>query len=122
MADERSLSELLWDYGVYAPIGLAVAIVDELPRLTDKGKELAADRIHLARMIGKLAVGQGKRQVGKLLGDGHGAAPSSSPPAGNPATRATAAAAPGSSARSEAASSNASVSGTTTASAAAARS
>ena len=33
MADERSLSELLWDYGVYVPIGLAAAIVDELPRL-----------------------------------------------------------------------------------------
>lgn len=38
MADERSLSELFWDYGVYAPIGLAVSIAEEIPRLSDKGK------------------------------------------------------------------------------------
>ena len=97
MADERSLSELLWDYGVYAPIGLAAAIVDELPRLTDKGKERAANQIHTARMIGKLAVGEGKRQMDKLFGVGHpSASPASSPPA-SATTRATPPSAPGSS-------------------------
>ena len=83
MADERSLSELLWDYGVYAPIGLAAAIVDELPHLSDKGKERAANRIHMAKMIGQLAVGQGKRQLGKLFGDGQGHVPPSPPAYGS---------------------------------------
>ncbi|MFZ0173355.1 MAG: hypothetical protein WAL04_16865 [Acidimicrobiales bacterium] len=69
MADERSLSDVFWDYGVYAPIGLAVSIAEELPRLSDKGRERAASHIHIARVIGKLAVGQGKRQFGKVFGE-----------------------------------------------------
>ena len=114
MADERSLSELLWDYGVYAPIGLAAAIVDELPRLTDKGKERAANQIHTARMIGKLAVGEGKRQMDKLFGVGHpSASPASSPPA-SATTRATPPSAPGSSTTSPAGSSNGSAGGPAT--------
>ncbi|HXY42967.1 MAG TPA: hypothetical protein VEH29_02155 [Acidimicrobiales bacterium] len=92
MADERSLSDVFWDYGVYAPIGLAISIVEEIPRLSDKGRERASSQIHLARVIGKMAVGQGKRQFGKLLGQpsrpvttrpvaGRGEAPAPPPPA-----------------------------------------
>jgi hypothetical protein len=69
MADERSLSDLMWDYGVYAPIGLAVSLVEEMPRLSEKGKERAASQIHLARVVGKMAVGQGKRRLGRLFGE-----------------------------------------------------
>ena len=70
MADDRSLSDLMWDYGVYAPIGLVVSIAEEFPRLSEKGKEHAASQIHLARAIGKMAVGQGKRRFGKVFGGG----------------------------------------------------
>jgi hypothetical protein len=78
MADDRSLSDLMWDYGVYAPIGLVVAIAEEFPRLSEKGKEHAASQIHLARAIGKMAVGQGKRQFGKVFGEASGSRPATS--------------------------------------------
>jgi len=83
MADDRSLSDLMWDYGVYAPIGLVVSIAEEFPRLSEKGKEHAASQIHLARAIGKMAVGQGKRRFGKVFGEAtrSGAAASSRRPA-----------------------------------------
>ncbi|MHB1508511.1 MAG: hypothetical protein ACYCST_00430 [Acidimicrobiales bacterium] len=67
MADERSLSDLLWDYGVYAPIGLAVSIAEEIPRLSDKGKGRASGQISVARVIGKMAVEQGKRELEKRV-------------------------------------------------------
>ena len=67
MADERSLSDLLWDYGVYAPIGLAVSIAEEIPRLTDKGRGRASGQISVARVIGRMAVEQGKREIEKLV-------------------------------------------------------
>ncbi len=67
MADDRSLSDLLWDYGVYAPIGLAVSIAEEIPRLSDKGRGRASGQIGVARVIGKMAVEQGKRELDKLV-------------------------------------------------------
>lgn len=69
MDEERSLSEVLWDYGVYVPIGLAATVVEELSRLTEKGKERAGGQVHTAQMIGKLAVGEGRRQFAKFFGE-----------------------------------------------------
>ncbi len=69
MDEERSLSDVLWDYGVFVPIGLAASLVEELGRLTEKGKQHAGGQVHTAQMIGKLAVGQGKRQFTKLFGE-----------------------------------------------------
>lgn len=75
MDEERSLSDVLWDYGVYVPIGLAATLVEELGRLTEKGKQRAGGQVHTAQVIGKLAVGEGRRQFAKLFGE--------TPPGGN---------------------------------------
>jgi len=69
MADDRSLSDLLWDYTVYAPIGLAISIAEELPRLSEKGRERIAGRAHIARVIGRFTVGEAQRRVGRVLDD-----------------------------------------------------
>jgi hypothetical protein len=70
VADDRSLSDLIWDYTIYAPIGLAVSIAEELPKLSEKGRERLAGRVQIARVVGKFAVGEAQRRVGRVLADG----------------------------------------------------
>jgi len=70
MADDRSLADLLWDYTVYAPIGLAISIAEELPKLSEKGRDRFAPRFHLARVVGRFTVGEAQRRVGRVIEDG----------------------------------------------------
>ncbi|HKH87228.1 MAG TPA: hypothetical protein VKA05_00300 [Acidimicrobiales bacterium] len=63
MAEERSLADRLLDYGLYAPIGIALSVVEELPSLAEKGRQRAAGQIHVARVMGKLAVRQVQRRM-----------------------------------------------------------
>jgi hypothetical protein len=70
VADDRSLSDLIWDYTVYAPIGLVVSIAEELPKLSEKGRERLAGRLQVARVIGRFAVGEAQRRVGRVLAEG----------------------------------------------------
>jgi hypothetical protein len=88
MADDRSLSDVLWDYTVYAPIGLAVSLAEELPKLSEKGRDRIAGQLHTARVIGKLTVREAQRRAGRMFGDTSGASPASSPAsrAGTPAS------------------------------------
>ena len=65
MAEERTLADRLFDYGVYAPIGIALSVVEELPKLAEKGRQRAAGQVHLARVMGRLAVRQAQRHLNK---------------------------------------------------------
>lgn len=92
MAEERSLADRLLDYGVYAPIGIALSVAEELPKLADKGRQRAAGQIHVARVMGKLAVRQVQRRLVKAAQTPAAphAAPATMPhpaPATTPATR-----------------------------------
>lgn len=60
---ERSAVDRAFDLLVHAPLGLLVTAREELPRLIAKGRQEATG----ARFIGKMAVGMGQRETGKLV-------------------------------------------------------
>jgi hypothetical protein len=105
VGDERPLYEVFLDYAVFAPIGLVLEAVEELPKLSEKGRERVEKQVMLARMLGRLAFGQAQRKFEKVTGLSPGesgspaesgwAAESGSPAESNgAAARASSAAAP----------------------------
>lgn len=69
MPEERPLYEVLLDYAVFAPIGLCAEVVEDLPKLSEKGRLLVERQVNLARMVGRLAYGQLRH---KFEGGGEG--------------------------------------------------
>jgi hypothetical protein len=65
--------ERLIELLVYAPVGLALAARDDLPRMVDKGRERVGSQILLARTVGRLAVTHGARQAGRWVDQAFGA-------------------------------------------------
>lgn len=61
--DERSPVELVVDLLIHAPLGVLATAREELPRLIAKGRQEATG----ARFIGKMAVGMGQREAGKIV-------------------------------------------------------
>ena len=57
----------LLDVVFYAPLGLALKAAEELPKLAAHGREKVGSQSDLARMVGKMAVAQGRRKVDDLL-------------------------------------------------------
>lgn len=64
---ERPLVEEILDYAVYAPIGVALTVLEDLPKLVDRGKGALASQIGIARFAGKLALGQLRRTIDDAL-------------------------------------------------------
>jgi len=62
------------DLLLYAPVGLALTVGEEVPKLAEKGRKRLAGQVAVARVVGKLAVGQGQRLVTAAL-DGSAKAP-----------------------------------------------
>jgi hypothetical protein len=60
---DRSPVDVAVDLLLHAPLGLLVTARDELPRLIAKGRQEATG----ARFVGKMAVGMGQREAGKLV-------------------------------------------------------
>lgn len=71
----RKVVEGVVDLVVYAPVGVAATVVEELPGLVAKGKS----RLVMARTIGQFAVAMGRQRVEKAIADRRGA------PGGTPA-------------------------------------
>jgi len=68
MADRpKSLLQWARDLVVYAPVGLAVVAVEELPDLVTRGRERAERQMATAAMVGKFAVSQGQRETQRLV-------------------------------------------------------
>ena len=66
---ERPLDRLvngMLDTFVYAPLGLVLLARDEIPKLAAQGRQRVEAQANLARMVGQLAVAQGRRQVRTL--------------------------------------------------------
>lgn len=95
MTEHRSPLDAALDLVVYAPLGLALTIGEELPRLAAKGRSTVSGRVQVARVVGQFAVAQGRTQVERRLRPEPPAAPQP-PAAPRPAspTAATAATAP----------------------------
>lgn len=78
--DPGSPLDVALDVLVYLPVGVAIAVAEELPKLTEKGRARVDGRLRAAHMVGRLAVAQGRR----LLDQRSGAA--ASPPGAQVAT------------------------------------
>jgi hypothetical protein len=98
-AGEPSLNERLLNLFVYVPAGIAVSVVEEFPRLAERGRERLEVRVSSARAVGQFAMQAGQkeflRRSGALLhrsSSGDAGAPSrpQSAPRGPSSARASA--------------------------------
>lgn len=64
---ERPIIEEVLDYAVYAPLGLALTVLEDLPALVAKGKGKLQTQVGVARFASKLAFGQLRRTLDDLL-------------------------------------------------------
>ncbi len=67
MTDTRTPLEQALDLLVYAPVGLAVAARDLVPTLVERGRRQVDPQVGVARMVGQLAVAQGRSQAEKAV-------------------------------------------------------
>lgn len=88
-AGPEAMNERLLDLLVYAPAGLVVTAVGELPHLVEIGRRTLGSRVSSARAVGEMAVRMGRREVAKrsdgLRGTNHNAhrpTPAGGPPTG----------------------------------------
>lgn len=83
MSDHPTPRQALLDALVYAPAGLVLTVVEELPQLAEKGRRRIEGRITTARVVGQFAVQFARQQVAQRR-DGGGwlpGMPGSRPPA-----------------------------------------
>lgn len=64
--DRGALDEAL-DLFVYAPIGMALTAAEELPEMIRKGREAVEGQMDTARVIGRVAVNQGKVEINRIV-------------------------------------------------------
>ncbi len=69
MSEPQSPLDVALDVLVYAPVGLALTLSEELPRLALKGRSRVESQAAAARMIGRMAVGQGLKLMGGPPGE-----------------------------------------------------
>jgi hypothetical protein len=83
------------DFFVFAPVGVALTVVEDLPALIDKGRQRFETDVRNARIVGQFVVTRGQRdvvgRVSKLL---YGDANAPAPPAADADAAAVAADAP----------------------------
>jgi hypothetical protein len=51
------------DLFVYAPLGLALVAREDLPGLVHRGRRQVEEQVRVARMVGELAVAQGRKEA-----------------------------------------------------------
>lgn len=64
---ERPLVEELLDYAVFAPLGLAITIAEDLPGLVRKGRARIGTQVGVARFVGRVAAGRARHRLEDLL-------------------------------------------------------
>jgi hypothetical protein len=67
MTEPRPPIEQLVEFALFAPIGLALAFFDNLPKVKLVGLKEVNQQISSARMIGTITVNQARREFEKLL-------------------------------------------------------
>ena len=76
-SEERPLIEEILDYAFYAPLGMAITVLEDLPGLVQRGKAKVGPQIGVARFAGKMAFRQVRKTIDDLLAP---SAPSTSSP------------------------------------------
>lgn len=83
VTEKKSPLDQVVDLFVYAPLGLALTVRDELPTLIERGRTQVEAQTTLARMIGQFVVVQGQKEAEKLArrmtGAANGPAPAPGP-------------------------------------------
>jgi hypothetical protein len=64
---------------VYAPVGLALTLKDDLAGIVDLGRRTIAPQVQVARFMGRLAVARATRAAGDLVEDAIGRMASTAP-------------------------------------------
>ncbi|MGD0380881.1 MAG: hypothetical protein ABSC30_12935 [Acidimicrobiales bacterium] len=78
MTESKSPGDRLLEVAVFGPAGLAVTLVEEFPKLVEKGRHRVQGQVHTARLVGQVAVQMGRRQLEATIAhfggqpDGHG--------------------------------------------------
>jgi hypothetical protein len=67
MTEKKSLIEQAFDVCIFAPVGLAITVTEELPQLIDKGRARVTSQVSLARMVGSFAVAYGQREAERVV-------------------------------------------------------
>ena len=67
MTERKSLLEQALDVCLYAPVGLAISVTEELPQLVDKGRARVNSQLAMAKMVGSFAVAQGQREAERVV-------------------------------------------------------
>lgn len=57
------MHEVLLDCLVYAPVGAAIVVFEEVPRLAERGRERVDKQVAIARLLGRFAVREGQRRL-----------------------------------------------------------
>ena len=65
--EERSRLEDALDLFVYAPVGLAISAVEELPKMIERGRDVLESSVGTARVIGRVAVNQGRVEINRIV-------------------------------------------------------
>jgi len=68
VTDRRTPGERVLELVVFGPAGLAVTVVEEFPKLVEKGRHRVEGRVHTARLVGQVAFQMGRRQMEQTLG------------------------------------------------------
>ncbi|MBW3576084.1 MAG: hypothetical protein KY450_14845 [Actinobacteria bacterium] len=67
MNDSKSPLDRVVELFVYAPVGLALSARDLVPGLVERGRRQVDPQVGVARMVGQMAVSQGRSQAEKVL-------------------------------------------------------
>jgi hypothetical protein len=68
VSERRSAFDALADLLVYAPLGLALTLAEDLPELAAKGRAGVEPRLGTARLVGQFAVAEGRRRLWRGTG------------------------------------------------------
>jgi hypothetical protein len=79
MTQRKSLLEQALDVCLYAPVGLAIAVTEELPDLIDKGRARVNSQLTMAKMVGSFAVAQGQREAERVVRQATSRVPAGAP-------------------------------------------
>ena len=75
---------------VFAPVGVALTVAEDLPGLVSKGRDRVETEIRNARVVGEFVVTAGQQELGRRLGDlFHGGSTPETEPDATPATAPT---------------------------------
>lgn len=67
MTEDKNPVEQALDLFLYAPLGLALSIRDELPKLVERGRSQVNGQVQMARMMGQFATQAGQKEAEKYI-------------------------------------------------------